>query len=91
MNSMVKIILATAALSMAYGAVFAQGGGNGQGGAGGGNAHSAATAGLTSHGDPATSPTAMWPGHPIKMMDSGDTDMHSISSNDEMNPPKTTQ
>lgn len=35
---------------------FAQGGGNGQGGMGGGNAHGAATAGMTWHGDPISSP-----------------------------------
>lgn len=35
----------------ATGIVFAQGGGNGNGGSGGGNAHGAATAGTTYHGD----------------------------------------
>jgi hypothetical protein len=90
-NSTLKIMLASAVLSMACGGAFAQGGGNGQGGTGGGNAHSAATAGLTYHGDPATSPMAMWPGNPSKMMDSGSTDMHSMSSSDAMNPPKTAQ
>ncbi|MFM0045240.1 hypothetical protein [Paraburkholderia sediminicola] len=90
-NSTLKIMLATAALSMACGGVFAQGGGNGQGGTGGGNAHGAPTAGMTYHGDPATSPLAMWPGNPSKMTDPNDADMHSMSSNDPMTPPKTAQ
>jgi hypothetical protein len=46
----------TVAAICATGAVFAQGGGNGNGGSGGGNAHGAATAGMTYHGDPVSSP-----------------------------------
>lgn len=90
-KSMLKIMLGTAALSMACGAAFAQGGGNGQGGTGGGNAHSAATAGMTYHGDPATSPMAMMSGSMSKKMDSSDTDMQPMSPNDPMNAPKTVQ
>ncbi|NPT40457.1 hypothetical protein GNZ12_03835 [Paraburkholderia sp. 1N] len=90
-NSTLKIMLAAAALSMAYGGAFAQGGGNGQGGTGGGNAHGAATAGMTYHGDPVTSPLAMWPGNTSKMMDSSDPGTHAMSPNDPMNPPKTAQ
>ena len=92
-KAMRKAMLAGVSVAFLCGsaAVFAQGGGNGNGGSGGGNAHSAATAGLTYHGDPATSPMAMWPGNPSKMMDSGSTDMHSMSSSDAMNPPKTEQ
>ncbi len=53
-----KALLA-AALALACGAAVAQGGaggGNGNSGAGGGNAHSAATAGPTAGGDPASAP-----------------------------------
>ena len=90
-NSTLKIMLAAATLSMACGGAFAQGGGNGQGGTGGGNAHGAATAGMTYHGDPATSPLAMWPGNTSKTMDSSDTGMHAVSPNEPMSPPKTPQ
>ncbi|MFL9998125.1 hypothetical protein PQR34_37100 [Paraburkholderia sediminicola] len=45
----------TVAAICATGAVFAQGGGNGNGGSGGGNAHGAATAGMTHQGDPVLS------------------------------------
>jgi hypothetical protein len=42
-------------------ATFAQVGGNGQGGLGAGNAHGPATAGMTYHGDPISSPWVSLP------------------------------
>lgn len=80
-----------AALSLASGAAFAQGGGNGQGGSGGGNAHSAATAGMTHWGDPAPSPLDTTPHGTMKKMDSMDGGMPPMSPNDSMNPKKVGQ
>jgi hypothetical protein len=51
----------TAAAMCGQGAAFAQAGGNGNGGIGSGNAHGAATAGMTYHGDPVSGPTSPWP------------------------------
>jgi hypothetical protein len=80
-----------AALSVASGAAFAQGGGNGQGGSGGGNAHSAATAGMTHWGDPAPSPLDGMPGNTMKKRDSKEGGMQPRSSSDSMNSAKTGQ
>jgi len=92
-NSMQKwMLVGSTAISLAVcGTAFAQGGGNGQGGTGGGNAHSAATAGMTYRGDPVTSPTAAMPGNTMSKMDSSSTDMHAMSSSDSMNSDKTAQ
>ncbi|CAB3785547.1 hypothetical protein [Paraburkholderia fynbosensis] len=60
-----------AALSMASGAVFARRRQR-PGGSGGGNAHSAATAGMTHWGDPAPSPLDAMPGGDMKKMESMD-------------------
>jgi hypothetical protein len=90
-QSMIRIMLGcAAALTVASGAAFAQGGGNGQGGSGGGNAHSAATAGMTYRGDPAPSPLDKMPGT-MKPMSSKDTPAHSTSTDEAMNPPRTVQ
>ncbi|CAL8480847.1 hypothetical protein [Caballeronia sp. S22] len=50
-----SVACSTFAAFCATGAVFAQGGGNGNGGSGGGSAHGAATAGMTYQGDPVSS------------------------------------
>ncbi|MGF6571204.1 hypothetical protein ABH945_003325 [Paraburkholderia sp. GAS333] len=93
--STLKIIAGCAAglsaLLFASGPAFAQGGGNGQGGSGGGNAHSAATAGMTHWGDPAPSPMDAMPGSGMKKMDSPDNGMPSMSPGDPMNGAKPAQ
>ncbi|RKT22320.1 hypothetical protein B0G69_5775 [Paraburkholderia sp. RAU2J] len=71
-----------AALSMASGAAFAQGGGN---------AHSAATAGMTHWGDPAPSPPDAMPGGAMKKMESMDGEMQPMPPNDSVKATKTGQ
>ncbi len=51
-----------AASLCATAATFAYAGGNGNGGSGGGGAHGAATAGMTYHGEPVSSPWNQPPG-----------------------------
>jgi hypothetical protein len=80
-----------AALSMASGAAFAQGGGNGQGGSGGGNAHSAATAGMTHWGDPAPSPLDATPRGTMKKTDAMDGGMQPMPPNEPVKATKTGQ
>lgn len=82
---------AVLSIAAASGAAFAQGGGNGQGGTGGGNAHSAATSGMTYHGDPANSPMARVPGNMMQTMSSSDTGSQAMSPDSPMNPSKTGQ
>ncbi|RKE38460.1 hypothetical protein B0G76_4783 [Paraburkholderia sp. BL23I1N1] len=50
-------------------ATFAQAGGNGNGGNGSGGAHGAATAGMTYHGEPVSSPWNRAPGDMSKSAD----------------------
>ncbi|MFL9860460.1 hypothetical protein PQR72_32810 [Paraburkholderia madseniana] len=50
-------------------ATFAQAGGNGNGGNGSGGAHGAATAGMTYHGEPVSSPWNWVPGDMSKSAD----------------------
>lgn len=50
-------------------AAFAQAGGNGNGGNGSGGAHGAATAGMTYHGEPVSSPWNRVPGDLSKSVD----------------------
>jgi len=88
-----KIMLACAAAVPVFlsTAALAQGGGNGQGGSGGGDAHGAATAGMTYHGDPATSPlNAMYVGMPGGP-DSATMGTHMMSPRDGTNPDKNSQ
>jgi hypothetical protein len=82
---------AVLSIAAASGAAFAQGGGNGQGGTGGGNAHSAATSGMTYHGDPANSPMARGPGNMMQTMGSSDAGSQSMSPDSTMNSSKTGQ
>ncbi|MGF6770447.1 hypothetical protein P3T18_002926 [Paraburkholderia sp. GAS199] len=92
-NSTRKIMLTGfTALSLAIvGPVFAQGGGNGQGGTGGGNAHSAATAGMTYRGDPINQPMSGMQAGSMSKMDSGNAPMGSMPANDPMAPAKASQ
>ncbi|MFM0033189.1 hypothetical protein PQQ53_06415 [Paraburkholderia strydomiana] len=90
--SMLEITLGClAALTMASGPAFAQGGGNGQGGSGGGNAHSAATAGMTHWGDPAPSPLDAMPGGAVKKLDAMDGGMQPTSPKGPVKATKTGQ
>lgn len=59
-----KVLLARVAVASlcASAATFAQAGGNGNGGNGSGGAHGAATAGMTYHGEPVSSPWNPVPG-----------------------------
>ncbi|RKF40007.1 hypothetical protein [Paraburkholderia fungorum] len=82
---------AVLSIAAASGAAFAQGGGNGQGGTGGGNAHSAATSGMTYHGDPANSPMARAPGNMMQTMSLNDAGSQSVPPDSAMNAPKTGQ
>lgn len=91
-KSMLGITLGcVTALSLASGAVFAQGGGNGQGGSGGGNAHSAATAGMTHWGDPVSNPLDPMPGAAMKNADMAKGNPQPMSSGDQMNGAKAAQ
>jgi hypothetical protein len=82
---------ALSALLFVSGAAFAQGGGNGQGGSGGGNAHSAATAGMTHWGDPVQSPMNGMSHNGMKSMDSSSNGMQSMSPDDSGDAAKTGQ
>ena len=80
----VPVFLSTAALAQG-------GGGTGQGGSGGGDAHGAATAGMTYHGDPATSPlNAMYVGMPGGP-DRATMGTPMMSPRDTTNPDKSSQ
>ena len=63
-------------------ATFAQAGGNGNGGNGSGGAHGAATAGMTYHGEPVSSPWNRPPGDMSKSSDSTHTDMSRMTHDD---------
>ncbi|MDE1181587.1 hypothetical protein [Paraburkholderia sp.] len=75
--TMKMVLGCTAMVSMAVSSVVFAGGGNGNGGSGGGGAHGAATAGMTYHSEPVTSP---WPGKDMKEMDMKMQDMHRMPS-----------
>jgi len=64
-KAMRKAMLAGVSVAFLCGSatVFAQGGGNGNCGSGGGNAHSAATSGMTHWGDPVATSTSSMPGN----------------------------
>lgn len=70
---------------------FAQAGGNGQGGTGGGNAHGAATAGMTYRGDPIDSPLDKMAKKSSDNMTMPDNGMHPMPPDNGANPPKTVQ
>ena len=59
-KAMRKVVLAGVSIAslLVSTTIFAQGGGNGQGGTGGGNAHGASTAGMTHWGDPVATPNS---------------------------------
>lgn len=73
-------------------ATFAQAGGNGNGGNGSGGAHGAATAGMTYHGEPVSSPWNRVPGDMSKTAaTTSGMDMSAMHPEDSSMPTKTVQ
>ncbi|PQV53906.1 hypothetical protein [Paraburkholderia sp. BL21I4N1] len=72
-------------------ATLAQAGGNGNGGNGSGGSHGAATAGMTYHSEPVTSPWSTVPGGMKSDMSMTDTAMPSMSANDTAKTAKAAQ
>jgi hypothetical protein len=79
-----KVLFAHVAVASlcACAATLAQAGGNGNGGTGGGGAHGAATAGMTYHGEPISSPWNRVPGDMSKSANTAHTDMPSMTPDD---------
>jgi hypothetical protein len=83
--------LAVASLC-ACAATFAQAGGNGNGGNGSGGAHGAATAGMTYHSEPVSSPWNRVPGDMSKTADTtGGMGMSAMHPEDNGMPTNTVQ
>jgi hypothetical protein len=72
-------------------ATFAQAGGNGNGGNGSGGAHGAATAGMTYHGEPVSSPWNRVHGDMSKSADTAHMDMPGMTPDNSTMPTKTGQ
>lgn len=73
-------------------ATFAQAGGNGNGGSGGGGAHGAATAGMTYHSEPVSSPWNRVPGDMSRSADTANgMSMSAMHPEDSSMSPKTAQ
>jgi len=70
---------------------FAQAGGNGQGGLGAGNAHGPATAGMTYHGDPISSPWVQLPAGWGDKSDMNTSSSNVVPPNDGTTVPKDSQ
>jgi hypothetical protein len=75
----------------ALAATFAQAGGNGNGGNGSGGAHGAATAGMTYHGEPVSSPWNRVPGDMSRTADGARMGMPTMQPNDSNTSAKTVQ
>ena len=86
------VLVRVAVVSLcASAATFAQAGGNGNGGTGSGGAHGAATAGMTYHGEPVSSPWNAQPDHMTKNADTAATGMHGMAPVDSPDSKKTGQ
>ncbi|MFM0057993.1 hypothetical protein [Paraburkholderia phytofirmans] len=72
-------------------ATLAQAGGNGNGGSGGGGAHGAATAGMTYHSEPVSSPWNRVPGDMSRNADTAHRDMPGMTPDYDTAPNKTVQ
>ncbi len=72
-------------------ATLAQAGGNGNGGNGSGGAHGAATAGMTYHSEPVSSPWNRVPGDMSKTTDSASMNMPSMHPEDNSMSTRTVQ
>lgn len=92
-KSTLKVLLARGAVAAlcASAVTLAQAGGNGNGGNGSGGAHGAATAGMTYHSEPVSSPWNRVPGDMTKKSDMSDRDMHGMSHGDDGMSEKTGQ
>ncbi len=88
-----KVLIARVAVASlcACAATFAQAGGNGNGGSGGGGAHGAATAGMTYHSEPVSSPWNRVPGDMSKSADAAHMAMPGMTPDDANMPAKTVQ
>ncbi|MFM0625685.1 hypothetical protein [Paraburkholderia xenovorans] len=76
-----KVLFARVAVASlcACAATLAQAGGNGNGGNGSGGAHGAATAGMTYHSEPVSSPWNRVPGDMSKSADAAHKDMPGMA------------
>ncbi|MGA7779110.1 MAG: hypothetical protein WCA85_15580 [Paraburkholderia sp.] len=92
-KSTFKILLARVAVVSlcACAATYAQAGGNGNGGNGSGGAHGAATAGMTYHGEPVSSPWNRVPGDITTKPQMSEMDMHGMPPAADGMPAKTGQ
>ena len=88
-----KVLIARVAIASlcACAATFAYAGGNGNGGSGGGGAHGAATAGMTYHSEPVSSPWNRVPGDMSKSGNTTRMDMPNMPSDGTNMPAKTVQ
>jgi hypothetical protein len=88
-----KVQLAQAFVAALYGcaATFAYAGGNGNGGNGSGGAHGAATAGMTYHSEPVSSPWNRDPGDISHKANMSATDMPGMTPVDGVDGVKTGQ
>ena len=79
-----KVLFARVAVASlcACAATLAQAGGNGNGGNGSGGAHGAATAGMTYHSEPVSSPWNRVPGDMSKSADTAHRDMPGMTPDD---------
>lgn len=83
-----RVVVASVCASSA---TFALAGGNGNGGSGGGGAHGAATAGMTYHSEPVSSPWNRVPGDLSKSADRAHMDMPRMTPDDSTMSTKTMQ
>jgi hypothetical protein len=88
-----KVLFARVAVASlcACAATLAQAGGNGNGGNGSGGAHGAATAGMTYHSEPVSSPWNRVPGDMSKSSDTAHRDMPGMTPDDSSMSKKTGQ
>ncbi|MFM0553210.1 hypothetical protein P0D69_19865 [Paraburkholderia sediminicola] len=88
-----KVLFARVAVASlcACAATLALAGGNGNGGTGSGGAHGAATAGMTYHSEPVSSPWNRVPGDMSKSADTAHRDMPGMTPDDGTMPKKTGQ
>lgn len=92
-RTIVTVVMAgvSAATLCVSSVTFAQAGGNGQGGIGAGNAHGAATAGMTYDGDPISSPWVSLPAGWADKSDMNKPNSKPVSPNDGTNVPMDNQ
>lgn len=87
----VQLVHAFVAALCGCAATFAYAGGNGNGGNGSGGAHGAATAGMTYHGEPVSSPWNRIPGDMSRKATANTTDMPRMTPVEGVDNVKTSQ